>query len=494
MATAPLTPIVSLFPHERGPADFDRAIALGELREWSDLWAADRRLLPAIGDPEIEALVRDGTHRLHYFSASDPEYPRVPLLRADSAAGAEPRNTFDPRLPPGAGIRDKVWQRLFVEESGHLPQPGFAVVNGSRVEACNARWFVHIAALDCQSIQAALHAAVAPGVLVIVEGVEAGFAAFLGNDGIRLVTRSPHVAARLGGAVRRPLSAAAWDRFVTDLCATPLPLRITKAAHNPTAELGDALSHAPGSYILKPRYGSNGFGVIRVVSRADGWLTVESDCPDTAGYLEEFPADPARRGQDLVAAAAADRHRFADRARVGLSERALGESILEEEIRQDRAEGAVFEPRVVVQRVGLGHTFATLGAICKRIDTPVAACVARGFEEEPLEASLRRFLRGRVPNGDLALQVRRARDELLAAGDRLQAAIIPAVEARGARVHQLGIDCRMCWDPGTGRVEYPLLEIQFGIGRVDWSAIGEPPFAGYKTGTELRGAFGPEVG
>ena len=134
------------------------------------------------------------------------------------------------------------------------------------------------------------------------------------------------------------------------LCARPLPLGITKAAHDPAAEIGDALAHAPGSYILKPRCGSNGFGVVRVVSRTDGWLDAASDCPDTAEYLAEFPADPARRGRDRVAAAARDRPRFADRARVGLSERALGESVIEEEIRQDRAEGSVFEPRVVVQR------------------------------------------------------------------------------------------------------------------------------------------------
>ena len=489
----PTTRLVSLFPHERGPADSDFGIALGELREWPGPWAADPRLLPTFGDAEIEARVRDGPHRLRYFSASDPQHPRVTLLRADPAAGTLPRDRLDPRLPPDTGIRDKVWQRLFVEEGGYLPQPGFAVVNGSRVEACNAPWLVHIEALDCQSVQAALHAAVAPGDLVIVEGVEAGFAAFSEGGDIRLVTRSPHVAARLG-ATSGPLSVARWSQFVSELCAGRSRSGSRRPRTTPPSRLATPSRTAPGSYILKPRCGSNGFGVVRVVSRADGWLTVESDCPDTAGYLEEFPADPARRGRDLIEAAAADRHRFADRARVGLSERALGESVLEEEIRQDRAEGSVFEPRVVVQRVGSGEAFATMGAICKRIDTAVGACVARDFREEPLEVSLRRFLRGRVPDGDLAFQVQRARDELLAAGDRLQAAIIPAVEARGARIHQFGIDCRLCWDSSAGPAEYPLLEIQFGIGRVDWPALGAPPFAGYKTGTELRRLFGPEVG
>ena len=45
-----------------------------------------------------------------------------------------------------------------------------------------------------------------------------------------------------------------------------------------------------------------------------------------------------------------------------------------------------------------------------------------------------------------------------------------------------GIDCRLCWNPLTGRPEYPFLEAQFGIGRIDWLALGEPPYAGYKTG------------
>src|SRR5262249_37277934 len=150
--------------------------------------------------------------------------------------------------------------------------------------------------------------------------------------------------------VTGPLSIAEWSRFVRELCTQPLPLGITKAAFNPTAELAHALMDAPGSYILKPRFGSNGFCVTRIVSHADGTLSVETDCPDTAQYLEEFPCDPGLCGRDLVAAVATHRGRFVDRARVGLPEQTLNQSILEEEIRQDRAGGSIFEPRIVVQR------------------------------------------------------------------------------------------------------------------------------------------------
>src|SRR5262245_29721794 len=110
-ATAPASRLFSLFPHERGPADPYRTIALGELREWPDLWKADPRLLSAIGDGELEALVRGSPGRLRYFSATDPAYPGVPLLRADLAAVPDART-------PATGIRDKVWQRLAVEEIG----------------------------------------------------------------------------------------------------------------------------------------------------------------------------------------------------------------------------------------------------------------------------------------------------------------------------------------------------------------------------------------
>ena len=43
---------------------------------------------------------------------------------------------------------------------------------------------------------------------------------------------------------------------------------------------------------MKPQFGSNGVGVVRVVSREDR-LAAESDCQDTAWFLDEFPADPA---------------------------------------------------------------------------------------------------------------------------------------------------------------------------------------------------------
>jgi hypothetical protein len=341
-----------------------------------------------------------------------------------------------------------------------------------------------------------LRTATQPGVVIVVEDIEVGFVAFVCNDGIRVTTRSPYLVQRWGGARERFLSNAEWPVFVRELCAQALPIGITKGVYHPTAEIGDALGHAPGAYILKPRYGSNGFSVARVVSQPDGWLTVASDCPDTAGYLAEFPADPGQRGRDLVTAAARDRGRFADRARVGLSEQMLSASILEEEIRQDRVEGALFEPRIVVQRVrpGQGETFTVLGAICKRIETAIGACVARDFHEEPLEVSLHRFLQGQVSQGDLIQTVCKTQAEILAAGDRLCATLVPALAARGARIHQFGIDCRLCWDPHLERVTYPFLEVQFGIGRIAGTPGGGPPFTGCQTATELRARFGPEVG
>jgi hypothetical protein len=66
--------------------------------------------------------------------------------------------------------------------------------------------------------------------------------------------------------------------------------------------------------------------------------------------------------------------------------------------------------------------------------------------------------------------------------------VVPLIEGRGARVHQFGIDCRLCWDAAAERVEFPFLEFQFGIGRIDL------PLAGYKTRAELVHEFGPEVG
>jgi hypothetical protein len=254
-----------------------------------------------------------------------------------------------------------------------------------------------------------------------------------------------------------------------------------------SADLGDTLLARSGSYILKPRFGSNGVGVVRVVSDCHR-LTVASDCPDTALFLDEFPADPQRHGRDVVAAAAARRPRFVNRATAGLPEWAMGLSILEDEIRQDRADGALFEPRVVAQRAE-GDRFVTIGAICKRVDTPVAAVVARDFRELSLEESLTLFLGPRVPPADLGDSVRRARGLVLSAGDRAAAVVAPLAAAYGVRVHQFGVDGRLCWNRVTGRVEYWFLEFQFGIGRIDAPL---PP--GYQPPAELRGRFGPESG
>ena len=57
------------------------------------------------------------------------------------------------------------------------------------------------------------------------------------------------------------------------------------------------------------------------------------------------------------------------------------------------------------------------------------------------------------------------------------------------RVHQFGVDGRLCWDPATNGVEVWFLEVQFGIGRID-----APPLPGYRSPAELRERFGPEVG
>jgi hypothetical protein len=486
----------SLFPHDRGPTDSPRAVPVGELRAWPAQWSADPRVLSAIADAGLGDTVRRHPDRLRYFAAFDPAFPRVPLLRANSGEASPARDPSDPRLPPGTSPRDKPWQRLVVEDLGPLPQPGFAAVTGNRVAASNAPWQARVESADCRPAAADLRSASRPGGVIVLEGADAGFAAVVGGDGVRVVSRNPHVATLLGGAADHVIPLHQWHQFVAGLCTRPLPLGVVEAAFDPAADLADALRACPGSYVLKPRYGSNGVGVVRVVARPDGRLTAESDCPDTALYLEEFPCDPRLRGRDLLQAAATHRRRFLDRATAGLPERAADHSILEEEIRQDRADGSVFEPRVVVQRVaaGSGGSFASLGAICKRVDTPVGASVARGFREEPLEASLRRFLAPRVPPADLADHVRRTHAELLDAGDRLRAAVVPPVEARGVRVHQIGIDCRLCWNPMTGRAEFPFLEFQLGIGRVDWAEVGVPAFAGYATPEHLRLRFGPEVG
>jgi hypothetical protein len=142
-------------------------------------------------------------------------------------------------------------------------------------------------------------------------------------------------------------------------------------------------------------------------------------------------------------------------------------------------------------KFGPAERLATLGAVCKRIDTAVGASVARGFGEESLEASLDSFLRERVPGGELARRVGETRDELLAAADRLRAVVVPLLVARGARVHQFAIDYRLCWNPAAGRAEFAFLEFQFGIGRIEGSALG-PGLAGYRTRSELAELFGPE--
>ncbi|MBN9118576.1 MAG: hypothetical protein J0I06_05385 [Planctomycetes bacterium] len=475
------------FAHDRGPSEARRAVAVADAREWPRLWKSDPRLAPLLGDAEAESLVRSEPGRLRYFAATDPAHPNVPLVRANADI-RQSCDAFAPRLPPGTTIRDKFWQRLVVEAAGCVPQPGFAAVNGSRIEACHAPWSVRVEALDVRPVRAELFDAAVPGAVVVVEAADIGFTATASENGVLLTTRSPYVAACRNGPEGRPLSYAEWGRLVDALCAAPLPLGAEKVVFNPSAELGDALSIAPGSYILKPRFGSNGVAVVRIRNCADGAVIVESDCPDTARYLEEFPRDARLCGRDLIVAAT-QRGRFIDRALAGIPEQALARSVLEEEIVADRVDGSVFEPRIVVQRVraGSGESFATLGALCKRIDTAVAASVARDFREEPLDVSLHRFLSGRVPAGELTRRVEQTRDEILAVGDRLRAVVVPLIEARG-RVHQFGIDCRLCWNTSTGRVEFPFLEFQLGIGRID------VPLAGYKTRGELLRLFGPEIG
>ena len=470
-----MSQLFALFAHDRGPAESRLAVA--ELREWPHLWTPDPRLAPLVGGTSALG-------QLRYFGATDPAHPNVPLVPAGAVTQLRAADTSD------TGIRDKFWQRLVVEAAGHLPQPGCATANGSRIEAAHAPRTVRAGAVDFRPVRAELLAAAVPGAVVVVLAADIGFAAAVRDDGVRLASRGPHVAARVNAPEGHTLTRAQWALFVDALCAEPLPLGVTMTAFSPTAELGDALASAPGSYILKPRFGSNGVGVVRIASCADGSFTVESDCPDTAPYLDEFPREAGQRGRELVTAAAAHRSRFINRALAGIPDRALDRSVLEEEIPAHRVDGSVFEPRIVVQRVKAGsdEAFAILGAICKRIDTAVGASVARDFREEPLNASLHHFLSGRVPATDLVHRVERTRAELLTTGDRLRAAVVPLLEAHGARVHQFGIDCRLCWNATAERVEYPFLEFQFGIGRIDL------PLPGYRTRAALAHQFGPEAG
>jgi hypothetical protein len=253
------------------------------------------------------------------------------------------------------------------------------------------------------------------------------------------------------------------------------------------ADLGAVLLERPGSYILKPRFGSNGVGVVRIVSDGDH-LTAVSDCPDTALFLDEFPADPRVRGRDVVAAVATQRARYVNRATAGLPEWALGLSILEDEIRQDRADGMFFEPRVIAQRTE-DERFVTIGAVCKCIDTPIAAVVARDFRELALEDALALFLAPRIAPADLDAAVRSVGEQIVLAGARAADAVVPLAALQGARVHQFGVDGRLCWNPTTKSAEFWFLEFQFGIGRID-----APPPPGYLSPAQLRERFGPEVG
>jgi hypothetical protein len=163
-------------------------------------------------------------------------------------------------------------------------------------------------------------------------------------------------------------------------------------------------------------------------------------------------------------------------------------SILEDEIRQDRTDGSIFEPRVVAQRIDTDR-FQTIGAVCKRVEAPIASVTARNFCELPLEQSLRLFLAERVSPNDLYSSVRRACDSILSAGDRAATVIAPIIAAHGLRVHQFGVDSRLCWNHETNEVECWFIEIQFGIGRIDG-----PTIPGYRSPGELRERFGPEVG
>lgn len=301
----------------------------------------------------------------------------------------------------------------------------------------------------------------------------------------------PHGRSEPPGVPARPTSVRdkCWQRqLVADrgLLLQPWFAAVTGDRVGP-ADLGDVLLARPGSYILKPRFGSNGIGVVRVVSDGES-LRAASDCPDAALFLDEFPADSRLRGRDVVAAVATHRSRFVNRATAGLPEWAMGLSILEDEIRQDRADGAIFEPRVVAQRAD-GERFVTIGAVCKRVDTPIAAVVARDVRELSLEESLTLFLTPHVPPADLGDSVRRAGALVLAAGDRAAAAVAPLAAALGVCVHQFGVDGRLCWNPATNGAEFWFLEFQFGIGRIE-----APPPPGYQPPAELRERFGPEAG
>ena len=89
-----------------------------------------------------------------------------------------------------------------------------------------------------------------------------------------------------------------WQRSIVAEMGDVQQPRFAAVAGDEAARLADALRAVPGSYILKPRLGSNGFCVVRIVSDPAGCLTVATDCPDTADYLAEYPTDPAQRSRD----------------------------------------------------------------------------------------------------------------------------------------------------------------------------------------------------
>jgi hypothetical protein len=266
-----------------------------------------------------------------------------------------------------------------------------------------------------------------------------------------------------------------WQRLFAAELGLDQPAFVAVSGAGAVAEVVAAGS---GPFVLKPRFGSNGCAVARVTHTAAGFA-LESDCPDTARFLDEFPFDPTARGRDALEALAGRRERYIDRARAAIPERLLNESLLEPEVPPWRADGFVCEPRAIAQRVS-GERFDVLGGLCKLVGTAVGACVARDFREVPLLAGLEPHLGTDAP---------RACAELLAAAERAATALVPALEPLGTRVHQFGIDFRL-YRSAEGAPRFALLEFQFGIGAVAPECA--PP--GYRTRAELVRTFGPESG
>lgn len=82
----------------------------------------------------------------------------------------------------------------------------------------------------------------------------------------------------LGSARPASIRDKCWQRqLVSEHGLFPQPWFVAvTGARVGSAELGDFLHARPGSYILKPRFGSNGIAVVRVVSDDDR-LTATSD-------------------------------------------------------------------------------------------------------------------------------------------------------------------------------------------------------------------------